>query len=193
MGSLLSFVQNENSGSSMAHENDSNLRVNKDDFFMVLALCMEDFPVDERKPEVDEKTPEKAVDYSLYRKVGAVLVINDLFYAADCTQDGVHAVARLLTKHYDKAKGAKVFLSRKPCPVCTKLLVQSKVKRVLYLPMQPEYITPKETSDGKIPLRQQVDSLFTASAIAQTKFVPQINKGILDNKVKNIIRKQKTS
>ena len=110
-------------------------------------------PVKNRKPNVPEdktssgkETSNKDVEQ---RKVGAVLVLpNDVFYAADCTRDGEHAVARLLMKHYDKAEGAKVFMSRKPCATCTKLLVQSKVNRVLYLPLEPEYhpLEPKHHS-----------------------------------------------
>ena len=80
---------------------------------------------------VDEKPSD-------FRKVGLVLP-NDVVCAVDCTRDGVHAVARLLVKHHDKAEDSNVFMSRKPCPLCAKLLVQSKVKRVLHLPFELEY------------------------------------------------------
>ena len=183
----------------------NNLRVSKDNLFMILALWMEDF--------VDEE-PEK------FRKVGAVLVLpNGVVCAIDCTRDDVHAVARLLVKHHDKAEGSNVFMSRKPCPLCAKLLVQSKVKRVLYLPFEPEYyISPAQNPDATIPDQtqmgendalqdtpttsrqqtedkkkkdpntenakniQEVDNIFTASPIAQTKFVLQVHKVILDEK-----------
>ena len=80
---------------------------------MTLALWMEDF--------VDETL-------KLYNKVVAVLVLpNDIVCGADCSRDGVHAVSRLLMEHYDKASGSRMFMSRKPCPMCAKLLVQSKV------------------------------------------------------------------
>ena len=182
----------------------NNLRVSKDNLFMILALWMEDF--------VDEE-PEKC------RKVGAVLVLpNGVVFAIDCTRDDVHAVARLLVKHHNKAEGSNVFMSRKPCPLCAKLLVQSKVKRVLYLPFEPEYyISPAQNPDATIPDQtqmgeddalqdtpttsrqtedkkkkdpntenaknmQEVDNIFTASPIAQTKFVLQVHKVILDEK-----------
>ena len=79
---------------------------------MVLALWMERFPVrDDDNQEADS-----------YRKVGAVLVLpNDMLYAVDCSHDGVHGIARLLTKNYD--------VTRKPCSFC-KLLVQCKINRV---------------------------------------------------------------
>ena len=110
-------------------------RVSKDNLYMIIALWMEDF--------VGEAPKD-------HNKVGAVLVLpNDVVCAADCSRDGVHAVARLLMKHCDKAKGCnnlasqgrraevkdpglrgwgcKMSMSRKPCPMCAKLLVQSKV------------------------------------------------------------------
>ena len=66
-------------------------------------------------------------------------------------------------------------MSRKSCPMCTKLLVQAKEQRVLFLPFEPEYY-PSDHKDSK---RQQVDNLFTASAIAQTKFVLEVDNSVL--------------
>ena len=138
------------------------LRISKDNLYMIIALWMEDF--------VDEAPKH-------FNKVGAVLVLpNDIVYAADCSRDGVHAVQRLLMNHYDKAEGCKMYMSRKPCPMCAKLLVQAKVQRVLFLPLQPEYY-PSSEKDSKV---KQVDILFTASAIAQTKFVLQIDESVLE-------------
>ena len=137
---------------------------------MILALWMENF--------VDEAPKD-------HKKVGAVLVLpNDIIYAADCSRDGVQAVARLLMTHYDKAEGSKMFMSRKPCAMCAKLLVQSKVKRVLYLPFEPEYYRVGENSSN-ISQMKQVDSLFTRSPIAQTRFVLKVEKSVL----KDVIRK----
>lgn len=93
---------------------------------MVIAKHMEEFPV-------------KLLDIGEYKRVGAVLVLpNDMIYAVDSSRNGVHGVARLLMAHQDNLKDCKVFVSRKPCSLCTKLLVQSKVKRVFYLPIEPE-------------------------------------------------------
>jgi dCMP deaminase len=157
--SNLSFDEDNQSGNPGYAKSYS--RVSKEDLYMIIALWMEDF--------VDDP-PEG------YNKVGAVLVLpNDVIFAADCSRDGVHAVARLLMKHYDKAKGCKMFMSRKPCPICAKLLVQSKVQRVLFLPFEPEYY-PSNDNDS---MMKQVDSLFTASAIAQTRFVLQVDETVL--------------
>ena len=142
----------------------SYLRLSKDNLYMILALWMENF--------VDEPPKD-------HNKVGAVLVLpNDIVCAADCSRDGVHAVARLLMNHYDKADGSKMFMSRKPCPMCAKLLVQSKVQRVLFLPFEPEYYRVGK-NDSNISQMKQVDSLFTASPIAQTRFVLKVEDPIL--------------
>ena len=197
-------VRTDNAASS-SQSNESQyaksyLRVSKEILYMILALWMEDF--------VDE-TPK------LHNKVGAVLVLpNDIVCGADCSRDGVHAVARLLMKHYDKASGSRMFMSRKPCPMCAKLLVQSKVTRVLFLPFEPEYYRSSEEIDqsneesqtnelhsaaqkettgdhaaseserredqNKIQMKE-VDNLFIASCIAQTRFVLKVEQQILDD------------
>ena len=115
-------------------------RITKEDLFVVLALWMEHFPV-EGEQDLAKDNEDTKLPYSGYRKVGAVLVLpgTDIVYAVDCTRDDVHAVARLLMNHPDIAKGCKVFVSRKPCSFCTKLLVQSKVERVYFPPFEPEY------------------------------------------------------
>ena len=58
---------------------DRDVRISKENLYMVLALHMETFPV-EREEEIGD-----------YRKVGAVLVLpNDMIYAVDCSRNGVH-------------------------------------------------------------------------------------------------------
>ena len=111
-------------------------RISKEDLYILLALFMEDFPLETKKgrPTKHEREEKK------YRKVGAALVLpNDKIFAIDCTRNGVHGVARLLMEHQDVVKDCKIFVSRKPCSFCTKLLVQSKVKEIFYLPIEPEY------------------------------------------------------
>ena len=224
---------------------ESHERVTKDNLYMIIALWMQDFVklLDSHEPVMDESV----TDQPSCHNVGAVLVLpNDVILAADCSRDGVHAVARLLMKHSDKAEGCKVFVSRKPCPFCAKLLVQSKVKRVLFLPFQePEYYPLDEADEAEAkkqtkqkkqtkkikqakpikqtkqkkrtkpikqtkqkkqtkPIKQtkqkkqtkrkktdeedeadnrmrQVDYIFTASAIAQTRFVFQVEGKVLDD------------
>lgn len=147
---------------------DRGSRISKENLFMVLALWMEQFPVrDDGNQEADS-----------YRKVGAVLVLpNDMLHAVDCSRDGVHGIARLLTKHYDVTKGCKIFVSRKPCSFCTKLLVQCKIKRVFYLPTEPEY---KDVEDFKEET-SRVDDLFKTSFIGQSVFVPTVGRDVLED------------
>ena len=163
-----------------------NPRLNKENHFMALAFWMESFPDDNHKGSEDP----------LYKKVGAVLVLpNDMSYAIDCSRNGVHAVARLIMAHPNIPEDCKVFVSRKPCSFCTKLLVQAKVEKVFYLPIEPEYFPMKKRrkearSRGKCYKSETsyVDNLFKVSPIGLTIFVPEIPKAV----VANVPRKFKT-
>ena len=146
-------------------------RISKENLSMVLALWMEQFPV---KDNDNQKADS-------YRKVGAVLVLpNDMLHAVDCSRDGVHGIARLLAKNYSVTKDCKIFVSRKPCSFCTKLLVQCKIKRVFYLPIEPEY---KDVDDFKEET-SRVDDLFKASSIGQSVFVPTVGRDVIANSEK---------
>ena len=185
----------DNSDESASEQNQKSLpshgksyeRVTKEDLYMIIALWMEDF-VEPDEPDPESMIKPNEEEQPSHNKVGAVLVLpNDIIYAADCSRDGVHAVQRLLMKHYDKAKGCKMFMSRKPCPVCAKLLVQAKVERVLFLPFEPEYY-PSDDDGAK---RDQVDNMFTASAIAQTRYVLHITNAIIKDARKRTPLKDK--
>ena len=148
-------------------------RISKEDLYVLLALFMEDFPL-----EVKEGKPAEQGEEKKYRKVGAALVLpNDKIFAIDCSRNGVHGVARLLMEHQDVVKDCKIFVSRKPCSFCTKLLVQSKVKEIFYLPIEPEYHQDgQETEEKKKAFENEklrVDELFRVSAISQKVFVPE--------------------
>ena len=154
-------------------------RLNKENHYMVLALWMESFPDGNHK---------RTEDHHLYKKVGAVLVLpNEMSYAIDCSRNGVHAVARLIMAHPNIPEDCKVFVSRKPCSFCTKLMVQAKVERVFYLPIEPEYFPMKELSKeeatrlGKCYESEMscVDNLFKVSPIGQTIFVPDVSKDVV--------------
>ena len=151
---------------------DRDYRVSKEDLYMVIAKHMEEFPV-------------KRLDIGKYERVGAVLVLpNDMIHAVDCSRNGVHGVARLLMAHQDNLKDCKVFVSRKPCSLCTKLLVQSKVKRVFYLPIEPEYdYLRREDDENDDDFKDEtscVDELFKVSSIGQSVFVPRAQQDVTD-------------
>ncbi|XP_046845176.1 cytidine and dCMP deaminase domain-containing protein 1-like [Xenia sp. Carnegie-2017] len=151
---------------------DSPPRISKEDLFMIIALWMQDF-VTHEEAEIDKDT----------KQVGAVLVsADDEIHAADCSREGVHAVARLLIKHPEKTKGSKIFMSRKPCHFCAKLLVQSKIQRVLYLPFHPEYYKQARKNKNKM---DEVDELFKSSSIASSLFVFKIEKNVLKHEKLN--------
>ncbi|KAJ7391640.1 Cytidine and dCMP deaminase domain-containing protein 1 [Desmophyllum pertusum] len=145
---------------------DRDSRISKDNLSMVLALWMEQFPV---RDDVGEQEADP------YRKIGAVLVLpNDMLHAVDCTRDGVHGVARLLLKHS--------VMSLKT------LLVQCKVKRVFYLPIEPEYKDVEEFKDETC----RVDNLFKTSAISQSVFVPTVGSDVFANAEKKKETPQET-
>jgi len=163
-------------------------RISKEDLYVLLALFMEDFPLKEEEGEPAEQGEEKK-----YRKVGAALVLpNDKIFAIDCSRNGVHGVARLLMEHQDVVKDCKIFVSRKPCSLCTKLLVQSKVKEIFYLPIMNPSTTRMDRRQRKKKRKEKkkafedeklrVDELFRVSAISQKVFVPGAGLEVVKNK-----------
>ena len=150
---------------------DRDFRISKKNLYMVIARHMEEFPVER-------------LDIGDFGRVGAVLVLpNDMIYAVDSSRNGVHGVARLLMAHQDTLKDCQVFVSRKPCSLCTKLLVQSKVKRVFYLPTKPEYDYLRHRKGKRAAdfnnETSRVDELFKVSSIGQSVFVPRAEQDVI--------------
>ena len=178
--------------SSTALYSDRPPRIAKEDLFMVLALWMELLPVkihEDLREHTGNAKRQKLHCNSRHHNVGAVLVLpNDIIHAVDCTRGDVHAVARLLINHRNVAKGCKVFVSRKPCSFCTKLLVQSKVERVFFPPFEPEY---RHDISHEVLFQQEiseVDTLFTRSSIGQSVFVPKVEKAVLEHEYKRLLK-----
>ena len=141
------------------------IRITKENLYMVLALWMEESPYSQSPPKLGSKK---------FNKVGVVFVLpNDRVLAADCSRDDVHGVARVMINHCGMLEGCKVFISRKPCSLCAKLLVQSRVSRVLYLPIEPESTDQKDLD--------RVDNLFKVSPVGQSVFVPCVEQKVLTN------------
>ena len=141
------------------------IRITKENLYMALALWMEESPYSQSPPKLGSKE---------FKKVGVVFVLpNDRVLAADCSRDDVHGVARVMINHCGMLEGCKVFISRKPCSLCAKLLVQSKVSRVLYLPIEPESTDKKDLD--------RVDNLFKVSPVGQSVFVPCVEQKVLTN------------
>ena len=150
-------------------------RITKENLYMVLALWMERFPLQFSK-EQSFKSNNKS---KKFKKVGVVFVLpTDRVLAADCSRDGVHGVARVMVNHCGKLEGCKVFVSRKPCSLCAKLLVQSRVSRVFYLPIEPE-----SEDEGELA---RADNLFKVSPVGQSIFVPCVEERVLTKDEKRL-------
>ena len=166
---MASIHTNDNPSSQEKQEGSKcekrEIRITKENLYMVLALWMEESPYSQSPPKLGSKK---------FNKVGVVFVLpNDRVLAADCSRDDVHGVARVMINHCGMLEGCKVFISRKPCSLCAKLLVQSRVSRVLYLPIEPES-RDKEDLD-------RVDNLFKVSPVGQSVFVPCVEQKVLTN------------
>ena len=74
-------------------------------------------------------------------------------------------------KHPDKLEDCKVVVSRKPCSICAKLLVQSNVAIILYMPLEPELEIEDDLKDVEILLR--------ISRVAQSIFFPKVPKEVI--------------
>jgi len=126
----------------------------------------------ERKPVT---TPIKKV-----HKSGAVFVLpNDRALSVDCSQAGVHAAVSALNKFgQERAKGCQVYLSRRPCSFCAKLLVQCEVSKVFYLPIEPEWNDENDV--------HRVDNIFKVSIFIHASYVRFFLKSFRGKKSKNL-------
>lgn len=150
-------------------------RITKENLYMVLALWMERFPLQSSTGQSFKSNSNS----KKFKKVGVVFVLpTDRVLAADCSRDGVHGVARVMVNHCGKLEGCKVFVSRKPCSLCAKLLVQSRVSRVFYLPIEPE-----SEDEGELA---RADNLFKVSPVGQSVFVPCVEERVLTKDEKRL-------
>ncbi|KAK3704829.1 hypothetical protein QZH41_005031 [Actinostola sp. cb2023] len=136
-------------------------QVRKEDLYMMTALWMQESPW----------ALKLATEGENLRVVGSVFVLpNDRVLSVDCSRrrdhTTVHGAIRPLIKYPDKVKGCQVYLTRKPCAHCVKMLVQAGVSKVFYLPLKPEKTDTKEN--------KSVDALFQVSEVSRSFYVPQI-------------------
>ena len=119
----------------------------------------------------EEKKPSKG-SISRLNKIGVVMVDSrENIVAIDCSRDVVHGVTSVLVDFSDLAANCVIYTSRKPCSLCTKLMVQAGISRVCYLPFEPE--NPDEHDLDK------VEKLYRMSEIGQSVYVPNIQKTVL--------------
>ena len=170
----------------------SNPRISKQDFFAISALWMELSPLrgdgesntsetskDHERTTANLKAPGTSQEPDLIcfeaKFAGAVFVgPNDRIVAMDCTRNGVHAAARILINFPDKVKGCTVYMSRKPCSYCVKLLVQAEVKKILHLPFKPEAFPDPKCE----PLANaiQTENLLKVFPTGMSMHKPDVNK-----------------
>ena len=128
--------------------------------------------------ETDE-VEEKMTEREIINKVGTVFVTRDgAILALDCSRDSLHGIVNVLADFHDRVKDCSVYVSRKPCSSCIKLMVHARVSRVFYLPLEPE-------NPGEEDL-QRADRLARVCAIGQSIYIPQIGEGAMaQSKVRN--------
>ena len=122
---------------------------------------------------VDEANKPSKTFSSGLNKIGVVMVdiSSENIVAINCSRDNVHGVTSVLVDCSDRASNCVIYASRKPCSLCTKLMVQAGVSRVCYLPFEPE-------NPDKDDL-EKVEKLYRMSEIGQSIHVPNIQRTIL--------------
>lgn len=105
-------------------------------------------------------------------KTGVVMVdSSENIVAINCSRDNVHGVTSVLIDFSDRARNCVIYASRKPCSICTKLMIQAGISRVCYLPFEAE--NPDEADLKK------AEKLIRMSEIGQSIHVPNIQKALL--------------
>lgn len=134
--------------------------------------CHKDETTDGETVELEENTEKKITDSERINKVGTVFVTRDgEILSLDCSRDSLHGVVNVLVDFHDRVKGCTVYISRKPCSSCVKLMVRARVSRVFYLPLEPENPVEEDL--------QKADRLARVCAIGQSIYVPQIRESVM--------------
>lgn len=163
---LDTLLQVHESKTASIHVDDTTGAINAGHFKEPFANCIES---SSRLDE--EKNPSKGY-ISRLNKIGVVMVDSrENIVAVDCSRDDVHGVTNILVDFSDLVANCVIYTSRKPCSLCTKLMVQAGISRVCYLPFEPE--NPDEHDLDK------VEKLCRMSEIGQSIYVPNIQKTVL--------------
>ena len=165
----------KNNGNTTPTRRRVNTGITVESLYLIIAMWMEMFPEQGSSSDDSDisaaantmklRVSDKSADY--IRKIGCVLVQQDgRLVAVDRSRNGMHGLARMLVKHHDKAKGSSVYVSRKPCTYCAKLLVTAGITEVLCPPFEPEFYSSKE--------EKRVGVLFDAGQVTHSVFIPQV-------------------
>ena len=161
-------------------------RISKEDFFAIIALWMERFSATLGTTVTATATATATNPPFGVNQAGAVFVdARDRIVAMDCTRAGnggkynIHAAARVLINFPDKVKGCTVYMSRKPCSFCVKLLVQAEVSRIRFLPFQPEASPDSNCSD--LDNAERTENLLRVCPVGLSMHVPKIDEDLQSN------------
>ena len=163
LDTLLQFHESKTASNHVDNTSDA---INAGHFEEPLANCIESYS----KLNEDKKLSKGSV--SRLNKIGVVMVDSrENIVAVDCSRDDVHGVTSVLVDFGDLVANCVIYTSRKPCSLCTKLMIQTGISRVCYLPFEPE--NPDEHDLDK------VEKLYRMSEIGQSIYVPNIQKTVL--------------
>ncbi|XP_072915025.1 uncharacterized protein [Hemitrygon akajei] len=145
----------------------------KENLMMFLALHMERSPLCEA-PEGNGK----------FLKTG-IAILNTTesnhIVAIECSRNGLHAVEQVLISSPRSLQGCTVYLSRYPCIICAKLLIQGGVDRICYWP-NLEQQDNQNQGDQKNNLTS-VSQLFPEARVICDMCIPLLDLNTIKEKV----------
>ena len=163
-------------------------RVRKRDLFACLALWMEQSPTtfsantSAEKPspstgdtEEDSHDNKSSQRHTTLNPVGVVIADSaDNIVSLDSTRDPeLHGVQSALIDSHGRLERSAVYVSRKPCSSCAKLMILAGVSHVFFLPFEPENCDDADMNC--------VDRLFRTCAVEQSIYQPDITEMTIKN------------
>ncbi|KAJ3382862.1 Cytidine and dCMP deaminase domain-containing protein 1 [Lobulomyces angularis] len=161
----------------------SSTRIRSRDAFMLIALWMQLFP----KPvffNAAQPTGNNKFKFAKIRK-GVVLVsAEERILVADSNGEA-HAIVRALLNSPVPPKGCDVYVSRFPCSLCTKIMVQAGVRKCYYFPAKKWEMQIDEegnVKEKKEKNRRSVSRLVSNNTIEKALglYIPQWDHSYLE-------------
>ncbi|KAM4672083.1 cytidine and dCMP deaminase domain-containing protein 1-like [Amazona ochrocephala] len=141
----------------MSDEGSPIPHLKKEELCIFLALHMENLPSESQESHC--KTGIVICEPSKPKRITAL----------GCSTGELHAVTKVLLRFPNALKGCEVYMSRKPCNYCAKLLVQAQVSHVYYWPN-----FEIERANSKHDLVKHANAIFTESNVVAAVYVPTI-------------------
>ncbi|XP_062914384.1 uncharacterized protein LOC134351730 isoform X1 [Mobula hypostoma] len=146
----------------------------KDDLMTFLALHMERSPLCEApKGSGNIKFSKTGIAILNTTESNRILTI-------ECSRNGLHAVEQVLLSSPRSLQGCTVYLSRYPCIICAKLLIQGGVYRICYWPNleQLDNQTQRDQKDNT-----SVSQLFPEAGVICDMYIPLLHLDTIKKKV----------